>query len=45
MDTQVMLYTMWVLIAAFLVFFMNAGFALVESRYARSKNAVNMVKL
>jgi Amt family ammonium transporter len=34
---------MWVLITAFLVFFMNAGFALVESGFARAKNTVNIL--
>src|SRR5690606_16020687 len=29
--------------AAFLVFFMNAGFALVESGFARAKNTVNIL--
>ncbi len=31
---------MWVLISAFLVFFMHAGFSLVESGFCRRKNAV-----
>jgi len=35
--------TLWVVIAAFLVFFMNAGFALVESGFCRRKNAVNIL--
>jgi Amt family ammonium transporter len=35
--------TMWVLITAFLVFWMNAGFALVESGLCQSKNAVNIL--
>ncbi len=33
----------WTIIAAFLVFFMNAGFALVESGMCRVKNAVNIL--
>ncbi|NUQ38185.1 MAG: ammonium transporter [Caldilineales bacterium] len=33
----------WVLIAAFLVFFMQAGFAMVESGFSRSKNAANLL--
>jgi len=33
----------WTLIAAFLVFFMQAGFALVEAGFARSKNVVNIL--
>jgi Amt family ammonium transporter len=35
--------TMWTLIAGFLVFWMNAGFALVESGFCRVKNAVNIL--
>ncbi|HJK90489.1 MAG TPA: ammonium transporter [Polyangiaceae bacterium LLY-WYZ-15_(1-7)] len=35
-----MLDSVWVLLAAFLVFFMHAGFALVESGFCRKKNAV-----
>lgn len=37
------LNTVWVLIAAFLVFFMQAGFALVEAGFTRAKNAVNIL--
>ena len=43
MDTKVVLDTIWVLLAAMLVFFMNLGFALVESGFARSKNTVNIL--
>ena len=35
--------TMWVLLAAVLVFFMQAGFAMVESGFTRAKNAVNIM--
>jgi len=35
--------TVWVITAAALVFFMQAGFALLESGMSRSKNAVNVV--
>jgi Amt family ammonium transporter len=35
--------TVWTMIAAFLVFFMNAGFALVESGFCREKNTVNIL--
>jgi Amt family ammonium transporter len=35
--------TLWVLVTAFLVFWMNAGFALVESGMCRAKNAVNIL--
>ncbi|MCB9271983.1 MAG: ammonium transporter [Lewinellaceae bacterium] len=34
---------MWLCLAAFLVFFMQAGFALVESGLTRAKNAVNIM--
>jgi len=43
MDTKLVLDTIWVLLAAMLVFFMNLGFALVESGFARSKNTVNIL--
>ncbi len=35
--------TMWVTIAAMLVFFMQAGFGMVEAGFIRSKNAVNIL--
>ncbi|MHB8770188.1 MAG: ammonium transporter [Syntrophales bacterium] len=35
--------TLWVLLAAFLVFFMNLGFAMVESGLCRAKNTVNIL--
>ena len=35
--------TSWVLIAAFLVFFMQAGFAFVEAGLTRAKNTVNIL--
>jgi ammonium transporter, Amt family len=40
---KIALDTIWVMIAAFLVFFMNLGFALVESGFCRAKNAVNIL--
>src|SRR3989344_6136005 len=40
---KVHLDTVWVLMTAFLVFFMNAGFALVESGLSRAKNCVNIL--
>lgn len=43
MDFKVMIDTLWVLITGFLVFFMNLGFAAVESGFARSKNTVNIL--
>ena len=35
--------TMWVLVGAALVFFMQAGFAMVETGFTRSKNAGNII--
>ncbi|MBI4373217.1 MAG: ammonium transporter, partial [Candidatus Omnitrophica bacterium] len=43
MDPKIMADTLWVLITAMLVFFMNLGFACVESGFARSKNCVNIL--
>lgn len=43
MDTNVILNSMWVLIAAILVFLMHAGFSLVEVGFTQSKNAVNII--
>ena len=35
--------TVWVLICAMLVFFMNLGFGCIETGFARSKNCVNIL--
>ncbi|HVX60528.1 MAG TPA: ammonium transporter [Pirellulales bacterium] len=35
--------TVWTLVAAFLVMWMQAGFALVETGFTRAKNAVNII--
>ena len=35
--------TAWLLIAAFLVFIMQAGFAMLEAGFVRSKNTVNIL--
>lgn len=35
--------TLWTLICAFLVFWMNAGFCMVEAGFCRRKNAVNLL--
>jgi Amt family ammonium transporter len=43
METKVILDTLWVLITAMLVFFMNLGFAMVESGFNRAKNCVNIL--
>jgi Amt family ammonium transporter len=40
---KVALDTIWVLVTAMLVFWMNAGFALVESGLCRAKNTVNIL--
>ena len=42
-DAKYMADTLWVLVAAFLVFFMQAGFAMVEAGFTRAKNAVNIL--
>ena len=42
-DAKYMSDTLLVLVAAFLVFFMQAGFAMVESGFTRAKNAVNIL--
>ncbi len=42
-DPKLLINTLWVLVAAALVFFMNAGFAMLESGLCRSKNAVNIL--
>lgn len=41
--TRAAVDTVWVATSAALVFFMQAGFALLESGMARSKNAVNVL--
>ena len=40
---QVAIDTIWTLLAAFLVFFMQAGFAMVEAGFTRAKNASNIM--
>jgi Amt family ammonium transporter len=42
-DLKIAADTLWVLLTAFLVFFMNLGFACVESGFCRSKNCVNIL--
>ncbi len=42
-DMKVTADTIWVLVTAMLVFFMNLGFACVESGFARAKNCVNIL--
>ncbi len=40
---QVALDTVWVVLAGVLVFFMNAGFGLLEAGFCRAKNTVNIL--
>jgi len=42
-DLELGLNTLWVLLAAFLVFFMQAGFGMVEAGFIRAKNACNIL--
>jgi ammonium transporter, Amt family len=42
-DAQLNLNIVWTCLAAFLVFFMQAGFAMVESGFSRAKNVVNII--
>jgi len=42
-EVQKNLDFVWTLVAAFLVFFMQAGFAMVEAGFTRAKNAVNIM--
>ena len=42
-ELTIALDTIWVVLTASLVFFMNLGFALVESGFCRSKNTVNIL--
>jgi len=42
-SNAVALDTVWTLLAAFLVFFMQAGFAMVEAGFTRAKNAANII--
>jgi Amt family ammonium transporter len=42
-DLKVAADTIWVMVTAMLVFFMNLGFACVESGFCRAKNCVNIL--
>jgi Amt family ammonium transporter len=44
-DTTTSLNILWVFIAAFLVFFMQAGFALVETGFTRAKNVAHTMMM
>jgi ammonia channel protein AmtB len=43
METNAVMDIMWILICGILVFFMQAGFTLVETGFTRSKNAGNII--
>lgn len=42
-DLKMGLDTVWVLLAAFMVFFMQAGFGMVEAGFIRAKNSTNIL--
>lgn len=42
-ELKIGLDTMWVMVAGMLVFFMNAGFGMLETGFCRQKNAVNIL--
>ena len=44
-DTATSVNVLWVMIAAFLVFFMQAGFALVETGFTRAKNVAHTMMM
>ncbi|ANW95435.1 ammonium transporter [Wenyingzhuangia fucanilytica] len=43
MDTSAIMGALWIIISGILVFFMQAGFTLVETGFSRSKNAGNII--
>ncbi len=43
MDQIIIIDTVWVLLAAFLVFLMQVGFAMVEIGFTRAKNSLNIL--
>lgn len=42
-DVKIILDNIWIVIAAVLVIFMNAGFGMLETGFCRQKNAVNIL--
>jgi ammonium transporter, Amt family len=40
---EISINLVWVMLGAFLVFFMHTGFAMVEAGFTRSKNAINIL--
>ena len=43
MDAELLMNIMWTMLGAFLVFFMQAGFAMVETGFTRAKNSGNIL--
>lgn len=43
MDTQLLLNIVWTMLGAVLVYFMQAGFAMVEAGFTRAKNSGNII--
>ena len=44
-EVKFALNIMWMLVAGFLVFFMEAGFAMVETGFTRSKNVAHIMMM
>ncbi|MFZ5945935.1 MAG: ammonium transporter [Bacillota bacterium] len=42
-EVTIAIDTIWIMLAGFLVFFMHAGFSLVEIGFTRSKNTINIL--
>jgi len=42
-DTRLLLNIVWTMLGAFLVYFMQAGFAMVEAGFTRAKNSGNII--
>lgn len=42
-DVEIAINTVWVLVAGFLVFFMQPGFAMLEAGFTRAKNTANIL--
>ena len=42
-EVTIAINTIWVLVAAFLVFFMQPGFAMLEAGFTRAKNVGNIL--
>ena len=43
MDAQFYINIVWTMLGAFLVYFMQAGFAMVEAGFTRAKNSGNII--